>query len=329
MIGCSMTITALAFNDMNASLFTDAQHVSENHETTYLGLYNIQNSSQDTDFRFKRSKLEVKDLIISAYSSNGVSYERKINPSLELILPLNAEGWIESGGDQFYFHHKDQVFFHGYRQKKQTMKGSAVNINFSEEKLNRTRAALFGRFDKETLSMHAQSLSPTIGGVSFLNLFKSLFLKMDAIDSDPKIFQKLNLDDSFYRLCAGLLSPDLFLADATHDEPLPHTRPEITKLCEFLSAHLYAPISLTQMEQRSGLSARVLQRSFQKAFGLRPKQWLRRERLHAARNALLNPHQPTTITSVAYDFCFASPSDFARHYLAEFGELPSQTLMRK
>ena len=78
----------------------------------------------------------------------------------------------------------------------------------------------------------------------------------------------------------------------------------------------------------SGLSARVLQRSFQKAFGLRPKQWVRKQRLHAARSLLFTSHEPLTITSLAYDFCFASPSEFASHYLLEFGELPSQTLRR-
>mgnify|MGYP006277030047 CR=1 FL=1 len=324
-----MTIPALAFNEVNASSFTDPQRVSESHTSAYLGVHNIRNSNQETDFRFKSAHLEVKDLIISAYSSTGVSYEREIIPGLELILPLNAKGFVESGGDVFYFHHRHQVFFHGYRQKKQTMKGSAVNINFSEEKLNSTRAALFGRIEKESVPFHTQSPLLAIGDISFSKLFESLFLQIDAIDANPKIFQKLNLDDSFYRLCAGLLSPDLFLADAAQDESPSYTRPEITKLCEFLSAHLTEPISLTQMEQISGLSARVLQRSFQKAFGLRPKQWLRRERLHAARGDLLNPHEATTITSLAYDFCFASPSQFARHYHAEFGELPSQTLMRK
>jgi len=168
-----------------------------------------------------------------------------------------------------------------------------------------------------------------MGGVDFSALFQNLFQTIDLLGTNEAWLSRLNIDDSVYRLCACLLKPEGFLDDATYHQEHLNLRPELTKLCEFLSAHLSAPVSLTQMERMSGLSARVLQRSFQKAFGLRPKQWMRQQRLHAGRRALLNPHEPTTITSVAYDFCFASPSDFARHYLVEFGEPPSQTLMRK
>jgi transcriptional regulator GlxA family with amidase domain len=41
---------------------------------------------------------------------------------------------------------------------------------------------------------------------------------------------------------------------------------------------------------------------------------------------MLTSKEPVAITALAYDFCFASPSDFAHHYHQEFGELPSQTL---
>jgi transcriptional regulator GlxA family with amidase domain len=61
---------------------------------------------------------------------------------------------------------------------------------------------------------------------------------------------------------------------------------------------------------------------------LRPKAWLRKQRLHAARAVLNDRSRKIKITSLAHDFCFHSPSEFAQHYLVEFGESPSET-MRK
>ena len=120
----------------------------------------------------------------------------------------------------------------------------------------------------------------------------------------------------------------MFLADEIHFGKRPDVRVEVAQLCEFFRANLKAPISLTEMGRRSGLSARVLQYSFQKAFGLRPKEWLRKQRLHAARAILLKPMQIISITARAYEFCFASPSDFAHRYKLEFGETPSDTIKR-
>ena len=72
-------------------------------------------------------------------------------------------------------------------------------------------------------------------------------------------------------------------------EKLPESgnlRVELAQWCDFLAAHLTQPLTLTQMEQRSGLSARILQYSFHGAYGMGPKEWLRKQRLHAARAIL-------------------------------------------
>lgn len=322
-------IPALAFGDLNATVFTDVRTIAASDTTSYLGMREIRETNKATGFEFTNTYLEINKVIVGAWSSNGVFFERFIDPACELILPLEGEGIVESGGSRNFFHPKEKAFVHTYQQKKQATTGSGLTINLNCEQLNKTCATLLGFEEKKIISSNPQTPSLRVGDLSFLDLFRSLCFQIDAADANPKILQKLALDDSFYRLSVGLLFPEIFLTDETRNGKHPYTRPELAKLCEFLSAHLMEPISLTQMEQMSGLSARVLQRSFQKAFGLRPKQWLTRQRLHAARSAMLKRDEQTTITSLAYDFCFASPSKFARHYLEEFGELPSQTLARK
>ena len=322
-------IPALAFNEAKATVFSDARSVSESDITSYLGMRDFKDTHQAADFQFKISYLEINELLIGTMSSNGVFFERSVNPTCELILPLDGEWLVESSGSSTRFDPKGKAFFHTYDQKKQATAGSGLILDLHFEKLDRICATLLGVEATKIFSSNPQSPSLRVGDISFSDLFQSLCIQIDAAGANPRVLQRLALDDSFYRLCIGLLYPDIFLAEEPGDGKRSDVRPELTKLCEFLAAHLADPISLTQMEQISGLSARVLQRSFQKAFGLRPKQWVRKQRLHAARSAMLNPHEHSTITSIAYDFCFASPSEFARHYLAEFGELPSKTLARK
>jgi len=103
---------------------------------------------------------------------------------------------------------------------------------------------------------------------------------------------------------------------------------EIMELCEWLNSRLTDVVSLTEMEQHSGLSARTLQYAFKSEFGARPTEWLRKQRLCAARDLLRDQSIQKTLTSLSYEFCFSSPSEFARFYKQEFGELPSQTARR-
>ena len=322
-------LPTLAFNDAKADLSSDPRIATGEPTAFDLNIHEFRRMKNDEDFLYKISLMTINDLKLTASASNGIYFERGNIPGVELMLPLESrEGYVEVDGYRSCFEPGGKAFFHGFGEKKQSTMGSGVAINFTLEKLNATCAALLGMDDKPRISTKAQTPSLQVGDISFLQLFKSLFQQIDATGANPKLLEKLTLDDSFYRLCVGLLYPNMFLTDETRNERRPFVRPEIARLCEFLNAHLTQPIALTQMEQISGLSARLLQRSFQKAFGLRPKQWVRKQRLHATRRVLLTSHEPLTITSLAFDFCFNSPSEFASHYLQEFGELPSQTLRR-
>jgi AraC-like DNA-binding protein len=187
--------------------------------------------------------------------------------------------------------------------------------------------AMVGSYGPPEAPHMSRTLPLQIHGVSFSKLFKHLFQTVDSIGANTEILNKFSMDDSFYRLCVGLLHPEAVFRPAT-ENPAPFVRRELVGLCEFLRAHLNEPVSLSQMERMSGLSARVLQSSFQNSFGLSPKAWLKKQRLHAARAVLQKPSHKLKLTTLAYDFCFPSPSDFSRQYYLEFGELPSETLAK-
>lgn len=78
-----------------------------------------------------------------------------------------------------------------------------------------------------------------------------------------------------------------------------------------------------------GVSARVLQYSFNDFMQITPVAYLRILRLNKVRQQLLMPaHALVTVTEVATRYGFMHLSNFARDYASLFGERPSTTLQR-
>ncbi len=91
-----------------------------------------------------------------------------------------------------------------------------------------------------------------------------------------------------------------------------HTSPSVVDICKDI-----------------GVSARVLQYSFNEFMQITPVAYLRILRLNKVRQQLLTPaHAMLTVTDVATRFGFMHLSNFARDYAGLFGERPSATLQR-
>ena len=71
---------------------------------------------------------------------------------------------------------------------------------------------------------------------------------------------------------------------------------------------------------RIGVSERHLRRVFEEGIGMSPKEWLRQERMVAARN-LLRLGSP--IKEVAIDLGFSTPKMFSRDFLGFYGVRPT------
>ena len=233
-------------------------------------------------------------------------------------------------GTRHFLAEANKTAFLSYPEKRiqRALVSSAVCITLNRQKLNSVYSAMRGLDGVDALDPGTRLPALHVAGISFVSLFENMFRVINAADGNGQLLKQLAIDDSLYRLCVGLLDPAVIAGDLETHAANSYVRREVLQLCEFMQAHLTQPISLSKMEQMSGLSARVLQYSFQKSFGLRPKAWLRKQRLHAARAVLNDRSRKIKITSLAHDFCFHSPSEFAQHYLVEFGESPSET-MRK
>jgi transcriptional regulator GlxA family with amidase domain len=88
------------------------------------------------------------------------------------------------------------------------------------------------------------------------------------------------------------------------------------------------PLHIPFLCRRCGVTQRTLRKAFKTICGTTPYRYLRVQRLHAAREALLHATPAETVTSIATDCGFWELGRFSVEYRAAFGERPSETLRR-
>ncbi|MBF4600461.1 helix-turn-helix transcriptional regulator [Frigoribacterium sp. VKM Ac-1396] len=97
---------------------------------------------------------------------------------------------------------------------------------------------------------------------------------------------------------------------------------------QYIEAHADRPISAVDVAEAIGVSARVLQSTFQQQLGHTPTAHLRGVRLQRAHDELaaLDGRPGETVGAVARRWGFAHLGRFSERYAREFGERPSDTL---
>jgi AraC-like DNA-binding protein len=134
----------------------------------------------------------------------------------------------------------------------------------------------------------------------------------------------------------------LFLLAASGSLPAPAIVPErageasgsprngrtvVDRLYAYMQSKLGAPVTLDDLVTAAGVSRRQLYVLCARHAGMSPVEWLRQQRLDAARAHLLAKPEEE-ITGVALQFGFENGGRFAAQYRARFGELPSRTHRR-
>lgn len=108
----------------------------------------------------------------------------------------------------------------------------------------------------------------------------------------------------------------------------PPARIELVKQVQrWMDDHPDQPLTLTDLCQVVHVSRRSLIQCFRDHLGMGPMRYLKLQRLHSVRRALLRADpQQVTVTGVAADHGFLNAGHFARDYQRLFGERPSATL---
>ena len=121
--------------------------------------------------------------------------------------------------------------------------------------------------------------------------------------------------------CADLVPPP------THRTGGRHRR--LRQAREFLAARTREPIYLDDLCTTLGLTRRGVENLFQDLLGISPITYLRHQRLHGARRALLQaPPAPGAVKHAALEWGFLHQGHFARDYRRLFGESPVDSVRR-
>jgi transcriptional regulator GlxA family with amidase domain len=104
--------------------------------------------------------------------------------------------------------------------------------------------------------------------------------------------------------------------------------PRIVREAERLMKSAGPDISIGEIASELRISLRSLELGFREARNMTPTRVHRQFRLEAARQALLDPTETTTVTSIAVTFGFLHLARFSQYYQSMFNEAPSHTLRR-
>lgn len=104
---------------------------------------------------------------------------------------------------------------------------------------------------------------------------------------------------------------------------------QVTRVEEYIEAHLDAPFDIERIAEVTGISTRSIYRAFKRSRGYSPMAFARQRRLQQARRMLERRQTNQTVTSVAFVCGFNDVGHFSRVFSKAFGEAPSAVLGKR
>jgi AraC-like DNA-binding protein len=204
-------------------------------------------------------------------------------------------------------------------------KRTFLACNFTEQLLARTLKDLSGRTDPIKCKLHTVLNKRSAEVAAFNRLvshFWVQFFQMPMYWQNQKMLEHLEacLASAFV-----LSAYDIDWEGRSIDSG--NTQKILREAVDFMHANLNYPLTLAQISATTGVNARTLTRSFQRAHGLGPVGYHRRLRLERVHLELITASAAeTTVTDVAMKYGFYQLSHFSAAYKMLFGETPVETL---
>lgn len=152
---------------------------------------------------------------------------------------------------------------------------------------------------------------------------------LEAIDAsvavDADLALHLALDDALLRAAVVQLNPEVLQVEPVDQRRCQERegRSSFDLLIDYIRANLHEPLRMSDLERRSHYSTRALQYAFRQHFGLTPRQWIRRERLQLAYQALHDGTNRDPIHRIALACGYRHPGLFSADFRQRFGISPS------
>jgi AraC-like DNA-binding protein len=153
----------------------------------------------------------------------------------------------------------------------------------------------------------------------------------NELDRDNSLLgSPLSLTNIEQALMTGLLTAqNSNFSTALARRAMPPAPRHVVRAEEFIHAHPELPITIGDLTEASGVSARALYEGFRRFRGTTPMVMLRTVRLECVRRELQSAASTPVIADIAFKWGVAHLGHFAAEYRARFGELPSETISRR
>ena len=283
---------------------------------------------KELSFQHRTSTLVADNLRLLAVSSTP-TVMKVSDPDCTIAIAMTGslDTWVNNQRFQFEAGKHAMFFPKGKRHVEGHIK-SCLLISVDEDRLNKTASAMLHGNALVDLDLNTpRLLSLKVGKLDFTSLFKQISQLIDQLNGDELLLKNLGIDDRVYRKLVMMLRPELFLKTTLNEKSASGTD-ALDMVCEYIQANLNGPITLTTLEELSGLSVRTLQTAFLRKFACTPTEWIKEQRLTLSNQLLSNATSTTKIGAVATLCGYSNFGDFSRYYGKRYKELPSQTLAR-
>ena len=330
------SLVPLVLGNAKAVTDTSINAMRDHIESAVPGIEAIDALDQTGRFISRSCAVKIGPLAVSAHSHFPVRTMRKDSQhNYALCFPISGTIDFDIGSKSLVAKPgASAVFLSGGARSVRTGTVSNLMIGLNRNKLENTAQSMFGGAEsgKVDLRLLVDREIPLTGPcLAASDYCQKIFSLIDCMNLDQSMIGAMNLGDTLYRNFTIMLAPELFkkattqqLSVAARDQ----AQDKVDSVCEYIQANLDMPLTLSDLEQFSGLTARALQYSFLNRFGCSPLQWVREQRLCRVHNLLLLGAPSTKISDVVFACGFTHLGAFSQHYLRRFGETPSETLKR-
>ena len=334
------TLPPLPFGAAASHAFSNVATFGDALAPFVEGLQAVESAGPGSALRARMSGVQVRDVgLMSCVSTAGRAV---VGANDQLVFGFSRSGDVSYVTDSgTYRGIRSDHFLVGDSCPRTVViheKATLFVVVLDRERLLRTADAMigdpsaagrpFGR-GEGLLPRRGCLLPLNAGRAARADIFSGIFHMIDAVRGDPPALAAMALDDHVHRLLVMMLRPEALASGHGRTAGTRQAEIAVDKACGFIDGHLTSPITLTHLEEVTGMGARALQLAFRNRFGCSPMVWVRRRRLERVRSEFQSGDAPASVREVAVRYGFLQEGHFARIYRLQFGELPSETLARR
>lgn len=258
----------------------------------------------------------------------GVGEDMKLN-CYSLSLPLSGEQELAKAGRLLRSDRDCGVIVMPFEHQELTIAGDCrkLQVAIPQAAIHKTLEELLQRSVEVPLSFEAEMDAVQGGSASWWRMVRHL---ADELERSRDLYDELYFTrDMESALIKGLIltQPHNYTRELRErlQVKLPYY---LVRARDFIQANARQEMYLEDIEQAAGVSRFKLYEGFGKYFGLSPMAYLRKYRLTAVRQDLLEDRSQRNICEIALSWGFTHQGRFSSEYRKLFDETPSMTVQR-